>query len=347
MKDLPDRDQSIDRLLRQTFAASQADVSDSCLDAESIAAWSDGLLSGQALAAAESHVADCPRCRAIVGTMARATTVVREPEPVRRRWLMWAAPLTAAAAIAAMVFAIRHESGRRPELIAESERRNDTVIVERPSAGNQSREVAPAPQTEQPSARVERDRALSDGRNQAPGQRQEQESQSRRLSEVDQQADKVEPLARADSSSAAAAAAPASPPPPPARETAQRRSVDAFAAKLSSAGVVITSPNPAIRFRLAGRNIERTDDGGSSWETVLSGAPGDLTAGAAPSDTVCWVVGRAGVIFLSIDGRRFSRVPFAQTTDLISVRASDAQTASVSTGDGRTFTTADAGTTWK
>jgi photosystem II stability/assembly factor-like uncharacterized protein len=58
------------------------------------------------------------------------------------------------------------------------------------------------------------------------------------------------------------------------------------------------------------------------------------------------VAGRAGVVLLSTDGRRFSRVPFPETMDLSAVRATDARSASVSTTDGRTFSTIDGGVTW-
>src|SRR4051812_35270100 len=48
---------------------------------------------------AQTHVADCARCQALVGVMARTEAAVPQPEPQRtpRRWLAWAVPLTAAA----------------------------------------------------------------------------------------------------------------------------------------------------------------------------------------------------------------------------------------------------------
>jgi photosystem II stability/assembly factor-like uncharacterized protein len=39
-------------------------------------------------------------------------------------------------------------------------------------------------------------------------------------------------------------------------------------------------------------------------------------------------------------------VPFPEAVDLASVQASDARTAVITTNDGRTFRTADAGQTW-
>jgi photosystem II stability/assembly factor-like uncharacterized protein len=61
---------------------------------------------------------------------------------------------------------------------------------------------------------------------------------------------------------------------------------------------------------------------------------------------VCWVVGRGGVVLLSTDGRSWRRLAFPEPTDLSGVRARDARAASVSTADGRTFSTTDGGLTW-
>ena len=70
-----ERDQSVERLLRQSLKAPQEAIADSCLDAETLAAWIDGGLSGSELAVAESHVADCARCQALVGALVRTAAI--------------------------------------------------------------------------------------------------------------------------------------------------------------------------------------------------------------------------------------------------------------------------------
>ena len=143
------------------------------------------------------------------------------------------------------------------------------------------------------------------------------------------------------------AAAPAAPPPPAtlaARQAA--RSANALDEK-AAVGNEIVSPDPGVRWRLSGSVVEHSTNGGSSWETVFNGLRSELTAGAAPSTSVCWVVGRGGVVLLSTDGRSFSRVAFPEGTDLSAVRASDARNASVSTTDGRIFNTRDGGARWE
>ncbi len=71
-----------------------------------------------------------------------------------------------------------------------------------------------------------------------------------------------------------------------------------------------------------------------------------LSAGAAPSSNVCWLVGRSGAIILTTDGRAWRRLKFSEPADLAAVTASDARRATVTTADGRVFGTTDGGRTW-
>jgi hypothetical protein len=145
---------------------------------------------------------------------------------------------------------------------------------------------------------------------------------------------------------AQAAAAPPSPPsPPPERIGVLARSA-ARAADVAATEIV--SPDPNVRWRIVGSAVQHSSNGGSTWEAASTGMAAELTAGAAPSASVCWLVGRAGVVLRTTDGRTWRRVPFPEMTDLSAVRAIDADgnVASVSTADGRTFSTTDGGATW-
>jgi hypothetical protein len=114
------------------------------------------------------------------------------------------------------------------------------------------------------------------------------------------------------------------------------------------AGGVAQPPVPATRWRiLPSGSVERSLTGGTSWEQVAAYAPGDVTGGMAPSATVCWLIGRDGVVLRSVDGLRFERVSFPDTADLASIRATDALRATVTTIDGRVFNTTDGGATWR
>jgi hypothetical protein len=107
---------------------------------------------------------------------------------------------------------------------------------------------------------------------------------------------------------------------------------------------------PPVRWRiLASGVVERSVDDGTTWTAIaLNLEPAErVTRGAAPAPAVCWLVGRAGLVLLTTDGVRFERVKFPEATDLSSIRATDARQASITTADGRLFTTADGGVTWR
>src|SRR5262245_39316554 len=96
-----ERDQPIEQWLRQSLATSRDGVTPACLDAETIAAWIDGGLSGPQLQIAQAHVADCARCQSFVATLVRSH-VGAQPEPDPRRWFAWLVPITAAATAVAL-----------------------------------------------------------------------------------------------------------------------------------------------------------------------------------------------------------------------------------------------------
>jgi len=102
------------------------------------------------------------------------------------------------------------------------------------------------------------------------------------------------------------------------------------------------SPAPPLSTAL----LERSKDEGVTWEAVaLPPQTTMLSGGSAPTNTVCWLVGRAGTVLLSTDGMVFRQVTKPAEADLASVRATDARSATVRTTDGRTFVTTD-GVTW-
>jgi len=115
-----DRDQAIERLLRQSLKTPPAGATDACLDAETAAAWADGGLSSEELESAELHVADCARCQAMVAGVVRSAANAPLPEPAPRRWLAWLVPLTAAAAAVAIWVAVPRGPSVAPQSAAEN-----------------------------------------------------------------------------------------------------------------------------------------------------------------------------------------------------------------------------------
>jgi hypothetical protein len=114
-----------------------------------------------------------------------------------------------------------------------------------------------------------------------------------------------------------------------------------------------TNPQFIWRFGRAGR-IERSSDGGNTWTPQTSPVQTDLLAGSAPSETVCWLVGRNGAIIRTTDGVNWEPVPSppqaeenGQPPDWTLVEARDALSAVIRTENGRRFSTTDGGKTWQ
>ena len=109
----------------------------------------------------------------------------------------------------------------------------------------------------------------------------------------------------------------------------------------------IVAPGGAARWRIVdGRQVERSISAGAQWTPVIIDPSDLLTAGTATAPSVCWIVGRRGAVYLTTDGSRFVRLPFAETADLVSVTAVDDRTATVVAADGRSWQTVDQGRTW-
>jgi hypothetical protein len=130
----------------------------------------------------------------------------------------------------------------------------------------------------------------------------------------------------------------------------QITAASAFAAMFDTTAlraVVIRSADPAVRWRITGAGVQRSTDGGSTWQSQDAGSAAvQLVAGVSPSPTVCWMVGRGGTVLLSIDGSSWRQLAFPEAVDLTSVAATSAGAATVTTSDGRVFGTTDGGATW-
>src|SRR3954470_1367275 len=93
------RDQAIEHLLRERRGGDASSVTGVCLDVEVLAAWMDDTLAAEERVAAESHVADCAGCQALLAAMAKtAPSLVERAAWWRRPAFAWAIPVTAVAA---------------------------------------------------------------------------------------------------------------------------------------------------------------------------------------------------------------------------------------------------------
>jgi hypothetical protein len=338
------------------------------IDAETLAAWADGGLRPAEAVSVEQHLSDCDRCTAMLATFVRATPTAPAAESLWHRWrLTWLVPVaTAATAVALWVATPRNPTPTASEPVETARRENAAPSLEEaPTATTPSEQAKdkkedatpPAPAVDGLARREEFARPQSN-----IARADEAETRSRELAEplqvpeapdktveADQRTADLQANQRAKSAPAAppAAAAGAAAAAAPSERTQQTFGAGRQASVLAANLTEIVSPNPANRWRIvAGRRIERSTTGGTQWELVSLPSTATLTAGSSPAPTVCWIVGRAGVVYLTTDGVRFTPLAFPESTDLASVQATDDRRATVRTIDGRTFRTEDQGTSW-
>ena len=425
------RDQSVEQWLRRMPAG--ATPTDDCLDADTLAAWSEGLLEGAERSSAESHASKCARCQAMLAVMARTTPLPASgaASPIRK-WLMLLGPAMAAAAAVALWFAVDPSQRSAPSVLGDLNKQR----AESAPAAAPAREPVTSPAfAEKDSTPLDRFGGTQAGAAQegqtSARQRDERVGAEKPLPPINEK--KVEAEKRVESSPSAAPVAGLAPPPPPppmpptldrtqdargnlagaansqspnqsqsvqahspsvqgsqAQNTqaqnsqapqanqaqspppprqqaleervvvadspgsrvAARRDAAAPAESASfrrdAAALEIRTPDPAIRWRVVdGRLVQRSLDAGATWVDQYRADEGvTLTAGVAPSTIACWLVGRAGAIVRTIDGRAWQRVRFPEPLDFTAVVAGDARTATVTAADGRQFATTDGGTTW-
>ena len=330
MSDVPSR------ALRDTLRDQLERPPSGCLDAETLAAWCDGTLSRNDRAIAESHAATCARCQTILAAMAKTAPLVSP-----RRWwqtatVRWLVPVAAVSSLAIAVWM------NRP--VERSEARPEARLQLEPAAPS-----APAAASETPPAR----------------ERAKQEREERSAVQTSPPAALEAPAAKSAPSAAAADRDEAAPPPAPpsAASPALAPVAKSFETALAetivivppqqrtanrSAAFDIRSPNQDVRWRIvAGVTVERSTDGGTTWQAQSTGVTGRLTAGAAPSRMVCWIVGSGGVVLVSKDGQTWQRVEFPEVVDLVAIVAQNDSSATVTAADGRMFSTTDGGKTWR
>lgn len=327
------KDESLDRLLRRTAAGRRsAHAQGDCLDAETLAAWTDGSLAGAQRDAAETHAADCDRCLTVLAAIAQATPA---PATVRRfSWLSvrWLVPVTTAAvAIAAWVLVSEPSPSRTapPPAAAPAV---DAVTQAEPAKerARQANQQRRADAAEKRPATAARQRALT-------------KTQPSQQAAAKQSAAATRPPLADAVPPAAAAATPAA---PLSRAEAKDERLQ-LEARAAAPADTIVSPDPNSRWRINGRGIERSTDGGRTWKSQPPGTDTDLNAGFSPAPAVCWIVGKGGLVLLSTDGDTWRRLPFPDAAvDLVAVTASDGLTATVTAAHGRTYRTHDGGRSW-
>jgi hypothetical protein len=346
-----DRDRQLEQALTHELRAAGTPDRDACVDAETLGAWADSGLDGAQMAAVELHVSTCARCQAIVGATARSAPLAPGTEAAGSSflWRWWLAPLAGAAAAVTLWMVVPEKRDIRlappsvaapaQETFAQNQPKAQTIPIEPSPAKPPEEQKALADRAQRPTTREK----AGEARRERPADVSEKNEAGLAATKQDEDARKLklrESIATDAAAPAAAAAAPARPS-APAAEALQK------SARLSSVPIEIVSPDPSRRWRIANGAIERSEDGGGSWIAVRTVAGESLTGGTAPSGSICWLIGRSGLVMVTADGGTFARVPLPERVDLTAVSATGALTATVTTADGRQFRTDDAGRTWR
>ena len=341
-----DRDRILEQALKHELRAVGTPPAGACLDADTLGAWTDGGLDAAAMAAAEAHVSNCARCQALVATMVRATPSTSgtagtlAPQGSFPLWKWWLAPIAAGVTAVTLWMVIPEQpqlatAPSRPEAAQDARARFDersTPPAEpaKPKDADANLSAEQFAQRDKLAAVAREERLLE----------QPKENQERKEEAPLRQQENVR--------LADAAAAPAAAPPPPATVALQAPQAGALQKNARAAAAIeIATLDPSLGWRIIDDRIERSEDGGKTWR-VTRQDPGDgLTAGSAPSNNVCWFVGRGGRVLLTADGgATFRNVSLAEPLDLASVAAIDFRSAMIYSVIGRRFRTEDSGRSW-
>jgi hypothetical protein len=114
-----------------------------------------------------------------------------------------------------------------------------------------------------------------------------------------------------------------------------------------SASFIVHTPDKTVLWRIGNAGfIERSVDGGLTWNGILPKQNAHYNAGSAPKAKVCWLVGNDGIIVLTQDAANWQIIPPPMRTNFTAVAARDAWSATVTAADGRKFTTTNQGESW-
>jgi hypothetical protein len=360
-------------LLRETLRGRMTpERSAGCLDSQTLAAWSDGALSARDRDAIEEHAADCARCQALLAAMVTSAPAIAPTRwPVLRSFSeggwAWLTPLAAAAAAILLWINVPRSTVDRaatPPAVVTAKAEPPAIIAGPPPAAAAASTPAPSAGRRAAETRREGRVGIGGGTPATLPSRPAPQLDARAADATTQQKGAVDPakddvLAGKGTTVETGAAAPRAEPvaPIPVADAGTLSKFDAAGggrgggggglARFRSTAPEIVSPDASVRWRiLPDGQVVRSIDRGAVWQQQSTGAS-TLTAGAAPSRDVCWLVGPAGIIVLTTDGVTWQRVAFPHAISLVAVRATDGSNATVTAADGRTFTTTDGGKNWR
>ena len=362
-----------------------APVSEDCLDPETAAAMADGGLSPSEQAVVAEHALTCARCRELIAAIIRTTPEppVRRAwwQMPSLRWL--APALATGLAVAVWVAVGDRQPSMTPVAVPTSApaqspaatlEKRETPATPAPQERDEKMDAEPARKAP---SELKDNGAAREGAKEKVRERPKSElavdqvaAGKPREEALDKKAPTPAPVPQlAAAQPGAASPAPAAPPTPSVVAGAglggvaggqvrpdSARQTEAFGARAAFSDTAetvavpipdVTSPDARSRWRISGASVQRSTDNGDTWTAQDTGTTVRLTAGSSPNPDICWIVGAQGTVLVSVDGRSWQRLKSPDPALLVSVRATSADAATVTTSDGRTFATKDRGQTWE
>lgn len=354
------RDRAIEAWLSQRTQPVRATAE--CLDAETLAAYVDGGLGGPTREAAETHLASCAYCQTVMATVVASAEEVTQAPVEGARWklnLRWLMPLAGAAA-AVVLWMVVPASGPATQqarsddpagyLARESKADAPSSMPASPAVEQVAPEPAGVLAEQDARQRAPAATAAGTSANEGPGRRAEADL----LAKAEDRSSTAGATSAPSTSAALearAAEADQRPVPPPPAPVAAAPPAQAFGSAnrtaAPSAAEELRSIDAAVRWRFAGPGfVERSTDGGTSWERFDTGVRTQLRAGVCPSASTCWVVGDAGVVLRTLDAQTWQPATSPTIEDLVAVESTSAEAAIVLAASGQRYSTSDGGITW-
>jgi hypothetical protein len=327
-----DPDKWLERMLKHQTPSDP--VAGACLDVETLAAWADGRLKSTELAAAELHASGCSRCQSLVAAMARSAPM---PQTVRRAWtagrlVRWVVPVAAAATAVAIWVAVPDRPVSELQRIAPQEE-----IARGPAAppaalppASDAKSFAAEPQSAKELRSVERADRTTASRERGTGRR--------------------ETGARAPGTREPGTPEPGIRNREPGTGTVLRDADRSMAAE-NAAAAAAAAPADARAASATAKRVEPKPEALS--ERVTVGQPRGFDTAIAliesesPSNPrIRWRVTSGTLVERSSDGGESWTKTSSPPAPIKAIEVQDAARATVTTTDGRRFSTSDAGATW-
>jgi hypothetical protein len=363
---------AFDAALRRRLGSGAFESTPACLVAELLAAYYERTLDGDARERCDAHLADCARCQAALGALARADAGAAV---AGRRWVpAWSTGwrIAVPALAAALVLAVAVARMRTNVAVAPPEELASARLAEmRLQQAARAREAALAPPAAPPTVS---ELAMNEAARARPPGAAEAKTESRtvnpqRMAAMAKERATIRQMIASSAPGSVAgvptvnntevAQAPVVGAPgaggrtPAAGGQAPANAAAAGAAVGGMAGLaavapqfIVRAPDAVARWHVrAGDQIDYTPNGLDFYGST-TGVAAPLVAGSAPSTTVCWMVGRAGTVIRTTDGTHWTRLTSPTGFDLTSVSAENADAATVTDLNSRAYATSDGGRTW-